>query len=615
MFQTFPDDATNTTHAAVRERVAALCVELVRLGLDALLVPRADEFQGEYIPPSSDRLRFVTGFTGSAGFAIVARKTAVLFTDGRYAVQARAETDPTIYMLTASPAEKPLDWLKLHLAKGAVVGFDPRLHTLGEIERLGKGLAAAGIKLKPVSRNPIDRVWRAERPAPPSSPVRAHPIEYAGQPAADKIADLQKRLLSDVQGDGQAKVADFVVLTQTDSIAWLFNIRASDVAHTPVLLAYAIVPAKGRAELYVDAARLNREVKAHLGRGVAVKPPETFMARLTELKAEHRKVRLDPETAPYAIARRLGATSIVRAGDPCTVPKAIKNDTEIAGARTAHARDGAAMVRFLAWLDQALAAGEALDEIAIVERLEAYRAATGALQEIAFDTISGSGPNGAIVHYRVSRASNRQLRQGELLLVDSGAQYLDATTDITRTLAIGAPGAELRERYTLVLKGHVALSMARFPKGTRGADLDPIARSGLWSAGLDFDHGTGHGVGSYLSVHEGPASISKRGMVALEPGMIISNEPGYYREGAYGIRIENLVLVRPPEPVRGGDRAMMSFETLTLCPYDRRLIDVALLTPAERAWIDGYHTRVRKALSAGLAAAERRWLEAATAVL
>ncbi|HYD15000.1 MAG TPA: aminopeptidase family protein P, partial [Hyphomicrobium sp.] len=464
-------------------------------------------------------------------------------------------------------------------------------------------LKAAGIELKPTRRNLVDVIWGKDRPGAPDGPVNPHPLKYAGRSAEDKMAALQKTL----KEAGQ----DAVILTAPDSVCWLFNIRGHDVAHNPVVLAFAIVTASGKPELFVTADKLSRETRAHLDGVVKVSPPAALKTRVAALRKAGKRVRLDFDRAAWWFSRALGK-SAVRGSDPCIAPKAIKNATEIKGSRTAHVRDGAAVVRFLAWLDCAVAAGEQIDEISAVRALEEQRAGSQALKEISFDTISGSGPNGAIVHYRVTEATNRRLKPGELFLLDSGAQYLEGTTDITRTIAIGEPPAEARERFTLVLKGHIAIATARFPKGTRGIDLDPFARRALWELGLDYDHGTGHGVGSYLSVHEGPQSISRAGMAVIEPGMIISNEPGYYKEGAYGIRIENLVLVTDLERPKGGDREVMGFETLTLVPIDRRLIVKELLTPDEVRWIDTYHARVAAIIGPEIDSPTLRWLETAT---
>lgn len=602
MFQTFTASADPSIAAP---RVAKLRALMATQKVDAFLVPRADEHQGEYVPPSAERLRWLTGFSGSAGLAAVTTKQAALFVDGRYTIQAAQECDAALFEFPGIARAKLAEWLTAHLRTGAVVVFDPWLHTAGEIRRLEAQLRPKGLKLKPVPRNLVDRAWGKERPAAPQSPVILHPLKKAGRSAEKKIADVQKRLA----GDGQAHA----VLTLPDSICWLFNIRGSDIAHNPVVLAFAIVPANGKPELFIDGAKLTKEVRRELESVATLSEPEVLKARIVELKAAGKAVRLDPETAAYALARGLGSKVVSAGPDPCIALKAIKNTAEIAGSRKAHVRDGAALVRYLAWLEGA-ASGGRLDEITAVRKLEEIRRATKQLREISFDTISGSGPHGAIVHYRVSETSNRLLGKGELFLLDSGAQYDDGTTDVTRTIAIGTPSAEMKERATLVLKGHIAIAASRFPKGTRGVDLDPFARRALWQHGLDYDHGTGHGVGSYLSVHEGPQSISRAGMVPLEPGMICSNEPGYYKTGAYGIRIENLVLVTEPEIPEGGERPMMGFETLTLVPIDRRLVAKDLLSKDEREWLNAYHARVREVIGAELAGEDDvlKWLHAAT---
>jgi Xaa-Pro aminopeptidase len=604
MFQTYeaPQGGGDTG-----ERVAKLRELMARLKVDAVLVPHADEYMNEYVPPCGQRLTWLTGFTGSAGLAVVARRAAALFVDGRYILQAPAQVDTNTFEVLQTPAAKVADWLGKHLKTGAAVGFDPRLHAPAVLDDLHKELESKRIKLKALARNPVDRVWGRERPRAPQGPVVPHPIEYAGKPAKEKLAEVQATL----KKDGQ----DAVVLTFPDSICWLFNIRGSDVAHNPVVLAFAIVPASGKAELFIDPAKVGRDAKAHLAPLAKLSEPAALEQRLGALKQTGKCVRVSPG-APAWFSRKLkgGKARVVSATDPCVLPKARKNGAEIAGARAAHKRDGAAVARFLAWLDREAETGS-IDEIAAAQRLETIRSETQVLKEISFDTISGAGPNGAIVHYRVTTGTNRKLGPGELYLVDSGAQYLDGTTDVTRTVAIGTPTREMCERFTLVLKGHIAISTARFPKGTRGIDLDPFARRALWEAGLDFDHGTGHGVGSYLSVHEGPQSISKGGMSVLEPGMIVSNEPGYYKTGAYGIRIENLVLVREPEKVQGGEREVMSFETLTLVPIDRRLVLPELLSAAELDWLNAYHARVREVIGPELGPQDRAWLEQGTAPL
>lgn len=600
MFQSF--DTTDDPSLAT-ERVAALRQLMRKRGLDAYLVPRADEHQGEYVPPASERLAWLTGFSGSAGYAVVGLERAALFVDGRYTVQARSQVEAALFEIVQVPQRALKDWALERLAAGAVIGFDPWLATIQQVEQTRADLARRGIAFKEVAGNLVDRIWGPARSAPPAAPVRLHPLALAGESAEDKIARLQKDLADDAQ--------DAFVMTQPDSICWLFNIRGSDVAHNPVVLAFAILHARAKPELFLAPGKLDAETRRALKAVATLRAPDDLGARLDALREAGRKVRLAPGNTAWWIAKRLGgAKRYARGADPALLAKAKKNDAEIAGARRAHERDGIAMVRFLAWLDANAGKGR-LDEIGAVERLEALRAESGLLREISFDTISGSGPNGAIVHYRVSKRSNRKLQTGELFLIDSGAQYDDGTTDITRTLAIGKPSEEMRDRFTRVLKGHIAIATARFPKGTRGVDLDSHARWSLWQAGLDYDHGTGHGVGSHLSVHEGPQSISRAGLVALEPGMICSNEPGYYKEGAYGIRIENLVLVTPPATPDGGERPMMGFETLTLAPIDRRLIARALLSADERRWLDDYHARVATVLAPHLSGADLGWLEAA----
>ncbi|MCW1838674.1 aminopeptidase P family protein [Prosthecomicrobium hirschii] len=604
MFQSF-EDITDPTVGPVR--VAALRAELDRRGLDGFVIPRADEHQNEYVPASADRLRWLTGFTGSAGAAIVLRDRAAILVDGRYTLQAQAQVDMTVFDLVDIVETPVADWLEKNLAPGARLGLDPWLHTIGGMRRLKKAAEKAGAAVVAVDGNPLDAVW-ADRPAPPLGAVALHPPELAGETAAAKLGRLAG-ILAD-------RKADAAILSQPDSIAWAFNIRGSDVSHTPLPISYAVLHRDGRPELFIDGRKLGNEVRATLEDIADIAEPAAFPAALAALGAAKAQVLVDPAWTSDAVAGSITAAggSLVEGEDPVLIPRARKNAAEIAGARAAHLRDAAAYVAYLAWFDREAPKG-GLDEIAAVETLEAFRAKTGALKDISFDTISGAGPNGAIVHYRVTRATNRPIERDSVFLLDSGAQYRDGTTDITRTLAVGTPDPEARQRATLVLKGHLAISMARFPKGTTGAQLDTLARIALWQAGLDYDHGTGHGVGSFLSVHEGPHRIAKTGMVALEPGMIVSNEPGYYKTGAYGIRIENLVLVTEPETVPGGERPMLGFETLTLAPYDRRLIDTALLTAAERAWIDRYHERVRAAVGPLVDAETRAWLDAATAPL
>lgn len=600
MFQTF-DIAGGPQHVAAR--VTALRQWMAKSKLDAVLVPRADAHQGEYVPAAAERLAWLTGFTGSAGLAVVARKFAVLMVDGRYPVQAATETDTDIFDISLEPRAKLADLLIDRLPKGAVVGFDPWLHTTSEIRRLSDTLKAKGLKLKAMRSNPIDKLWGKARPAPPNGAVVVQPVRLAGTTADEKVSTIQTALKT--AGHGA------VVLTLPDSICWLLNMRGSDVAHNPVALCFAILPASGRVELFIDAAKLDKQTKAHLSTNAKVLRPAQFSERLSALKGGKRKVRVDPNTAAHAIRLALGDKTAVDGADPCILPKAIKTAAEIAGSQSAQLRDGAAMVKFLAWLD-ACAPGDGIDEISAVRKLEQHRAETGELRDISFATIAGSGPNGAIVHYRVNEATNRALQSGELFLIDSGGQYQDGTTDITRTVAIGPPTDDMRRMYTAVLKGHIAVATARFPKGTRGIDLDPFARRPLWDCGADFDHGTGHGIGSYLSVHEGPQSISRAGMAELKPGMLLSNEPGYYRKGAYGIRLENVVLVTEAETRTSEDRAMMRFETLTRVPFDRRLIDVDALDVRERDWLDAYHHTVWNDLNGLVDDEAGDWLKTAT---
>jgi Xaa-Pro aminopeptidase len=604
MFQDFSASADPSQGV---ERVARLRSRMRALGVDAVVVPRSDEHMGEYVPPSAERLKWLTGFTGSAGVAIIGSTAAALFVDGRYTLQAGTQVDQGTFEVLQIPENEPANWLGSKVKKGGTVGFDPWLHTSAWVTRTKELLGKHGVRLKPLGRNPVDAVWGRQQPAPPLGPVAIHALKFAGKPAEEKIAGLQSTL--------KEAGEDAAVLTMPDSIAWAFNIRGSDVQHNPTPLAFAIMHVAGKPELFIDKRKLSSEVRKYLSGICRLRDPAELKERVGALKKSSKRVRIDETSAAFWFRQQLGATNklIINASDPCVLPKARKNKAELAGARAAHERDGVAMARFLAWLDREAPSGQ-IDEITAVTQLESLRAETQLLKEISFDTISGSGAHGAIVHYRVTATTNRKLKSGELFLVDSGAQYEDGTTDVTRTVAIGTPTQEMRERFTLVLKGHIAISTARFPKGTAGAHLDAFAREALWQRGLDFDHGTGHGVGSYLSVHEGPQGLSKRSHVPLEPGMIVSNEPGYYKAGEYGIRIENLVIVTEPETIPGGDRKMMSFETLTLVPIDLRLIEPKLLTVDEIAWLNAYHARVREVIGPHLVA-DRKWLDAATAPL
>ncbi len=605
MFQDFTSTSDPRLTAA---RIDQLRQLFQGLGVDAVLVPRADEHMGEYVPASAERLKWLTGFTGSAGMAVIARKAAALFVDGRYTLQARDQVDTKLLDVQIVPEADPVDWLAAKLSSKSNVGYDPWLHTTAWVRAAETKLAKKSISLKPLPRNPVDRVWGNARPPVPLGTVMLQPIALAGVTASAKLAELQKGM--------KAAGEEAAILTLPDSIAWLFNIRGSDVKHNPTALAFAILYPGAKPELFIDKRKLSVDVRKELGDVAKLREPDELKDRVEALAKAGRRVRLDEGSAAHWFRRVLGLRSktVIDARDPCILPKAKKNEAEVQGARAAHERDGVAMARFLAWLDREAPSGR-VDEITAVKQLEAMRAETQALKEISFDTISGSGPNGAIVHYRVTEASNRHLKSGELFLVDSGAQFQDGTTDVTRTVAIGRPTQEMRERFTLVLKGHIAVATARFPKGTTGASIDGFARRALWKHGLEFDHGTGHGVGSYLSVHEGPQSISKRSTVALEPGMIVSNEPGYYKAGEYGIRIENLELVTEPQAIEGGERSMLGFETLTLVPIDRRLVEPRLLTADEIAWLDAYHARVTRVIGPHLTGTDRAWLAAATAAI
>jgi Xaa-Pro aminopeptidase len=603
-FQTF-DDATER-HASAG-RLAALRAELKQRALDGFVVPRADRHQGEYVPASEARLTWLTGFTGSAGTAIVLADRAVIFVDGRYLLQVRDQVDTSLFAVEHLVDNPPDKWLEANLPPNARLGYDPWLHTADDAERLARACTAAGATLVPLEPNPIDAIW-ADRPAPPLGPVTVRAEKFAGEPAADKLMRVQAEI-------ARLKT-DALIVSDAHNVAWAFNIRGADVEHTPLPLSFACVPREGRASIFIDARKLSNETRDYLETLGDVREPGALAEELETLGAAKANVRVDSSTGADAITRLISAAGgkVVRGADPITLMKAVKNAAEIAGARAAHLRDGAAVANFLAWFDREAPNGR-LTEIDTVAALETFRRDTGLLKEVSFPTISGAGPNGAIVHYRVTRATNRGIARDELFLLDSGAQYEDGTTDITRTIAVGIPTEEMRDRFTRVLKGHIAIARAVFPDGATGAQLDSFARQHLWSAGVDFDHGTGHGIGSYLSVHEGPASISKRGTtVALKRGMILSNEPGYYKTGAFGIRIENLVLVTEANVV-GAEKPVNAFETLTLAPIDRRVIEPALMTADEIAWLDAYHARVARELMRLVAPDTRPWLEAATRAL
>jgi Xaa-Pro aminopeptidase len=593
---------TLSTHAG---RLAALRAELRRRGLAGFLVPRADEHQGEYVPPRAERLAWLSGFTGSAGLAVVLENEAALFVDGRYTLQAREQVDTRLFVPVALGETPPERWIAGHLPAGSRLGYDPWLHTSDGVARLRQACAEAGAALVPCPDNPLDAVWM-DQPGPPLAAALPHDLALAGEGSETKRRRLAEEL-------ARARL-DGAVLTMPDSIAWLLNIRGADVPHTPVVLAFAILHADARVDLFVDSRKISPTAQAHLGPEIQIHSPAAFEEALRRLGAARKSIRIDPSTAAARIADLLeeAGASVARGPDPCALPKACKNPVELDGMRAAHLRDGAALSRFLAWIAREAPRG-IIDEITAAERLTGFRAETGHLKDLSFDTISGAGPNGAIVHYRVTPESNRRLESGMLYLVDSGGQYPDGTTDVTRTVAIGTPPREARAHFTRVLKGHIALARCHFPAGTTGSQLDVLARLALWQAGLDFDHGTGHGVGHYLSVHEGPQRISKLpNMVGLRPGMILSNEPGYYREGAYGIRIENLVAVSAPAEIPGGERPMMAFETLTLAPIDLALVEPSLLDAEEIAWLNAYHARVRERIGPLVDADTRHWLAEAT---
>ncbi len=596
MFQSFE---TTSDPAAGPGRLARLRDHLRGEGLAGFLVPRADVHQGEYVAARDERLQWLTGFTGSAGFAIVLPDVAGVFIDGRYRVQVKGQVDLAAFTPVPWPEVKPGPWIREHLAAG-VVGFDPWLHSADEIARIEAALEGSGVTLSAVS-NAVDAIW-PDQPGPPMGAAFPHPVTLAGETSVDKRA----RLAAGLRDQGQSAA----VITLPDSLCWLLNLRGADVPRNPILHGFAILHADGSVDLFTAPEKLPTAARDTLDAAIRLHPAPAFDAALQALTGT---VRVDRSTAPLAVSRLLekGGATVAWGDDPCRLPKACKNLAEVAGMREAHLRDGAAVVEFLCWLDDTAPKG-GLTEIDVVTALEGHRRATNMLHDISFDTICGAGPNGAIMHYRVTTDSNRPVRLNELLLVDSGAQYADGTTDITRTIAVGDPGAEARDCYTRVLQGVIAISRARWPRGIAGRDLDALARFPLWVAGLDFDHGTGHGVGAFLSVHEGPQRISRISEVPLEPGMILSNEPGYYREGAFGIRLENLIVVQPA-PALGDGRDQLCFETLTFAPFDRRLIRADRLSPDERGWIDAYHAEVMEKLSQRLSPAARDWLAAACA--
>ena len=593
---------------AKKERIESLRSKLRQRKLDGIIVPRNDRHLNEYLSEHDERLLWLTGFSGSAGIAIIMMEEAAIFVDGRYTLQVQSEVDQSVITPLPLLTSKPTKWLKQKIERGSRIGLDPNLLSVKSYEAFLDIVEQEGGKLISIETNPIDQIWQ-DQPPPPDNPVYAHQKKYAGEDAASKISKIQSIL--------KERGVDAAVLTAPESICWLLNIRGSDVPHTPIMLANAIIHTRAKPDLFLDQTRIKSNALTQLKSNVKIQRPENFTDNLKTLGAKFKKVLINPDRTNCAIYQILRAAraEIVRGTDPCSLPKAIKNQAEIEGSRSAHMRDGIAICQFLHWLKNTSLDENGIDEIKAAIELENCRKNTGQLKDISFETISAAGANGAIVHYRVSENTNRQLRSGELYLVDSGAQYKDGTTDITRTIAIGEPTKTMQRHYTMVLKAHIALASATFPKGTRGMDLDPLARSHLWQEGLDFNHGTGHGVGSFLSVHEGPQNISKRGIVPLESGMIISNEPGYYKEGAYGIRLENLILVTELREIKGGEQPVMDFETLTLAPFERSLINQELMSKIELTWLNSYHKRVYKKLSASLSKQEKQWLKQQTAPL
>ncbi len=597
--------------------MTVIALELLRArlkadGLDGFVVPLTDEHMSEYVGDYAKRLEWLTGFRGSAGAAAVLATRAAVFTDGRYTLQVRAQVDGNAFDLVGTPAGSIAEWLGDHAPHGARIGYDAWLHTREWVGATRATLAEHGIELVAVAANPVDAAW-TDRPAMSSAALAVHDSAHAGKSSAQKRQEIADTLV--------ARRLDATVMTALDSVAWSFNLRGADVAHTPVGLTFAILHADATADLFVAPEKVTAQVRAHLGNGVRLHARDAFAPALAKL--DGKRVAADPERAVASVfdALEAGGAHVVALRDPAVLAKAIKNPVEQAGSRTAHVRDGAALTRFLHWLSVE-APGGTLTELAAADRLEAFRRESGALRDLSFDTISGSGPNGAVIHYRVSPETDRRIEPGSVYLCDSGGQYAEGTTDVTRTVWIGPgmPPGEVRDRFTRVLKGHVAIATAVFPVGTHGGQIDAFARASLWAAGLDYAHGTGHGVGSFLAVHEGPQRIAKPGGgqpgtdEPLVAGMICSNEPGYYKRDAYGIRIENLVLIEA-RAIAGAEHDMLGFETLTFAPIDRAMIAVEMLTPVERAWLDAYHGQVRARIGKDLAGEARAWLDAACAPL
>lgn len=585
-------------------RLNALRDILRQSNYDGFLIPMADEYQSEYVPSSAQRIAFLCGFTGSAGFVIVLRGNAAFFTDGRYTLQAKQQIDSNLFEIYDSSEKAPSQWLEENVKPNMRVGFDPWLHTYDGIDRYKKTLSKKNAELIPVLTNPLDVVW-TDRPSPPTAPIFAYDVIFSGKSSRDKRRNIAEQLTKN-----QLSAA---VLTDPSSIAWLLNIRGSDVPNTPLPLSFAILRADASVKWFVHPRKITSGLAAHLGEDVEIEHIEQFLHALDRLAAESNPVHIDPSEAASQIVERLkeARVKLDLGDDPCTLPKACKNSVEVDGMRAAHRRDGAALVKFLCWLESAQTSGN-VTELSAEAKLSEFRSEHKMYRGPSFDTIAGVGAHGAIVHYRATHVTNRTLETGQLFLLDSGGQYLDGTTDVTRTLSLGVPTAEMRDRFTRVLKGHIALASIRFPEGTTGGELDVLARQYLWAIGLDYSHGTGHGVGSYLGVHEGPQSISKRSKVPLLPGMVVSNEPGYYKAGEYGIRIENLQVIVPVTELISADRKIFGFESLTLVPIDRRLIENSLLTSSERQWLNSYHAHVRNTLCPLLDEDAAQWLDAAT---
>ena len=576
--------------------------------VDAYIVPHADEHQGEYVAAYAARLEWLTGFSGSAGLAIITKDAATVFIDGRYTLQVRAQVDGRLYEYRHLIDEPPQMWLASQLKAGMRLGFDPRLHTPSGLTKIEDAARKAGAEPVPVSQNLIDTIWESQ-PSRPHGPVEIYPDKFAGRTAAQK----QKLVVDWLK----AERLDAFIFSALDSIAWLFNIRSDDVEFTPLALGYALLTDQGKGTLFVEAEKITPSLQQHLGADILLAPYDSVNAALLGRDGELKTIGVDRDTGSRWLVdciKNVGFEAKISA-DPVTAIKARKTSEELDGVRAAHLRDGAALTKFLAWLSRDAPKGH-LTEIEVADKLASFRAEANLYRGPSFATIAGAGGNGAIVHYRASPDSNATIKPDMLLLVDSGGQYLDGTTDVTRTVVIGTPTSEQKKRFTLVLKGHIALGSARFVKGTTGSQLDALARHALWQEGLDYDHGTGHGVGTFLGVHEGPQRISKVGnTVALEPGMVISNEPGYYKTGEYGIRIENLVAVRAAQGPASAEKIIYEFETLTMAPIDVSLVDTSILTPSETMWLNAYHARVREVLAPLLDAETQDWLKNATPTL